>query len=229
VTGFDPAHAPATQTSVRVQAFPSLQLAPSALGGFEQRPVAGLHVPATWHWSAATQVTGFVPVQVPLWHESVWVQALPSLHAVPFATGAGLEHTPVAGPHVPATWHWSAPAQVTGFVPVQVPLWHESVWVQALPSLHAVPFATGVCVHAVPLHASVVHGFPSSQDGGQPPPRNANPSWQVTVEPEFMFTCAAASAPTNFDVCTVTSAFVATKSAWTWASRSRSMSEHELK
>ena len=30
---------------------------------------------------------------------------------------------------------------MTGFAPVHVPAWHVSVWVQALPSLHAVPLA----------------------------------------------------------------------------------------
>ena len=58
---------------------------------------------------------------------------------------------------------------------------------QALPSPHEVPMATGVCVQA-PLasQASAVHGLPSSQDevaqvGGAPA---GNPSWKVTWEPE---------------------------------------------
>ena len=50
------------------------------------------------------QTTGFDPVQIPAWHVSACVQALLSLHAVPFAA-AGFEHAPVAGLHVPATWH----------------------------------------------------------------------------------------------------------------------------
>jgi hypothetical protein len=49
------------------------------------------------------------------------VQALPSLHVVPFAA-AGLLHWPEAGLQVPATWHWSDAVQVTGLPPVQVPL-----------------------------------------------------------------------------------------------------------
>ena len=66
-------------------------------------PVAGSHVPAGWHWSRAVQVTG-LPAQLPLWQVSVCVQALPSLHAVP-SIAVGLEQLPVAGSHVPATWH----------------------------------------------------------------------------------------------------------------------------
>ena len=84
--------------------FPSLQAAPSGFGGFEQVPVAGLHVPASWQGSDAVQTTGFVPVQAPLWQLSVWVQALPSLQTLPFAF-AGLLHTPVPTLHVPMSWH----------------------------------------------------------------------------------------------------------------------------
>ena len=67
------------------------------------------------------------------------MQALPSLHAVPFAR-AGFEQVPFAGLHVPAEWHWSSAVHVTGFDPVQTPAWHESVCVHAFPSLHVVPF-----------------------------------------------------------------------------------------
>jgi hypothetical protein len=91
--------------------------------------------------------TGFEPAQVPLWHVSVWVHALPSLQVVPF-DAVGFEHVPVDGLQVPATWHWSLAVHVTGFAPAQVPLWQVSVWVHALPSLHVVPFAAVGFVHA---------------------------------------------------------------------------------
>jgi hypothetical protein len=81
--------------SVCVQALPSLQAVPSAFAGFEQVPFDGLQVPAVWHWSLAVHVTWFAPVHTPVWHVSVWVHALPSLHAVPLTAG-GLEHVPVA-------------------------------------------------------------------------------------------------------------------------------------
>jgi hypothetical protein len=48
------------------------------------------------------QVTELPPVHVPLWHASLVVQALPSLHAVPLVT-FGLEQMPVLGLQVPAT------------------------------------------------------------------------------------------------------------------------------
>jgi hypothetical protein len=72
--------------SAVVQALPSLQLVPSAIGGFEQIPVEVLQVPCVWHWSGAGQTTGFAPVQTPPWQVSVWVQALPSLQPVPLVT-----------------------------------------------------------------------------------------------------------------------------------------------
>ena len=65
VTGFPPLQIPPWQVSVCVQALPSLQLVPSAIGGFEHAPLEGLQVPAVWHWSCAAQVTGLPPVQVP--------------------------------------------------------------------------------------------------------------------------------------------------------------------
>src|SRR5438552_7872148 len=134
MTGFVPLHSPAWQVSVPVQALPSLQAVPSGVAGFEHAPVAGSQVPASWHWSAGAQVAGFVPAHTPAWQVSVRVQALPSLQAAPSGF-AGFEHAPVAGSQAPASWHWSAGAQVTGFVPPHSPAWQVSVRVQELPTL----------------------------------------------------------------------------------------------
>ena len=82
----------------------SLQAEPFALAGFEQIPVAGAHVPTSWHGSLAEHTTELEPAHTPLWHVSDCVHKLASLHAVPFDF-AGFEHTPVAGVHVPAVWH----------------------------------------------------------------------------------------------------------------------------
>ena len=134
-----PVHIPDSQVSVRVHASPSLHGVPLATLGFEQAPVAGLQVPARWHSSLAVHVTRLEPAQTPVWHVSVWVHASPSLHNVPFGA-FGFEQVPVAGSHVPATWHWSLDEHVTGLEPVQTPVWHVSVCVQALPSLQGWPF-----------------------------------------------------------------------------------------
>jgi hypothetical protein len=138
-TGAPGAHAPDWQVSVSVQTLPSLHAVPFAFSGFEQTPVAGLHVPALWHWSLAMQMTGLPAAQVPDWQVSICVQPFPSLHGVPFGF-AGFEQTPVAGLQVPALWHWLLAMHTTGFAPVQVPDWQVSGCVQALLSLHAVPF-----------------------------------------------------------------------------------------
>jgi hypothetical protein len=123
-----------------VHALPSLQLVPFVATGFEQAPLVGSHVPATWHWSIAAQTTGFDPVQAPLWQVYVCSHAFVPVHAAPSVT-VGLEHAPVLGSHVPGTWHWSSAVQVTGLDPMHVPLSHVSVCVHASPSLQVVPFA----------------------------------------------------------------------------------------
>lgn len=69
-----------------VQASPSLHTVPLGAGGLEQAPVAGLHVPATWHWSPGVHTTGFDPAQTPPWQASFLVQALPSLHGAALLT-----------------------------------------------------------------------------------------------------------------------------------------------
>src|SRR5438034_116185 len=97
----------------------------------------------------AVHTTGLPPTQVPFWQESVCVQALPSLQAVPLAFGGLVEHVPVAGSQVPASWHWSVAVHTTGFAPVQLPYWQVSVCVQALPSLQAVPLAFAGFEHPV--------------------------------------------------------------------------------
>lgn len=95
-------HAPAAQVSPVVHLFPSSQLVPSSLLGFEQAPVPGSQTPALWHWSSAVQATALPATQPPAWHTSPIVHALPSLHVDPSAF-AGLLHTPVDGSHIPAT------------------------------------------------------------------------------------------------------------------------------
>jgi hypothetical protein len=132
---------PAVQTSPVVHMLLSSQAVPSALAGFEHVPEAGSQVPTSWQVSAAAQVTGLPPVQVPAMHTSERVHMLLSLHAVPSALAGAFEHIPVAGSHVPASWHESGAMQVTAVPPVQVPVWHASPVVHRLPSSQVVPLA----------------------------------------------------------------------------------------
>jgi hypothetical protein len=88
ITGFAPTHVPVWQVSDWVQPSPSEQVLPFAFAGVEQRPVDGLHVPASWHWSIAVQVTGVPFTQLPdALHVSEPLQRLPSEQLVPVATG----------------------------------------------------------------------------------------------------------------------------------------------
>src|SRR3989441_7020734 len=91
----------------------SLQLVPSGAFGFEHVPVAVLQVPATWHWSSAVQTTGLEPAQVPFWQVSVWVQALPSLQAVPFGWRLSDGQVALLPVQVSAASHWFAAAPPT--------------------------------------------------------------------------------------------------------------------
>jgi hypothetical protein len=150
-TGFAPVHVPVWHVSVCVQALPSLQPEPSALGGSEHSPVPVLHVPASWHWSLAVQTTEVPAWQLPDWQVSPSVQALPSLQPDPSALG-GSEHSPVPALHVPASWHWSLAVQTTAVPAWQLPDWQLSPSVQALPSVQPVPFvAFGFVQTPVPM------------------------------------------------------------------------------
>src|SRR5437879_8131894 len=124
---------------------------------------------------------GFAPTQAPSWQESICVQASPSEQALPSAW-FGLEHVPLAGSQIPATWHWSSAVQTTGFAPMQLPAWQVSVWVQASPSAQALPSAWFGLEH-VPLAGSQTpatwHWSSAVQTTGFVPLQA--PAWQVSV------------------------------------------------
>src|SRR5437773_11664245 len=90
---------------------------------------------------------GLAPTHAPAWHVSTWVQALPSLQAVPFAA-TGFVHAPVGGSQAPGTWHGSDAPHTTGLAPTHAPATHASTSVHALPSLHAVPSTFAGFEHA---------------------------------------------------------------------------------
>ena len=156
VLAVPPLHTPESHFSPVVHAFPSSQV--PVLTGLLQMPVLVLQVPALWHWSLAVQTTAAPLVQTPDLQTSPVVHANPSVQALPSALTTFAQ--PLTGSQTLAMWHWSA-VQVAK-VPVQLPLLHLSLVVQALPSSHAIVLF--VCVQAyAPEHASVVHGLPSSQ------------------------------------------------------------------
>ena len=97
-----PRHTPEVQTSLTVQKVPSSQAVPLDASGEGQRPVAGSQI--LGHCGSDSQITGSLPVHVPAWQVSVWVQASPSSQAEPSAL-LGVEQMPLVGSQVPATWH----------------------------------------------------------------------------------------------------------------------------
>ena len=173
-------HAPALHESAWVQAFPSVQAAPSGCVGFEQTPVAGLHVPAVWHVSRGAQGFTAPPVQTPALHESAWVQAFPSVQAEPSGC-VGFEQAPVAGSHVPAAWQASRGAQGFTAPPAQTPALHESAWVQAFPSVHAAPSGC-VGFEQAPVTGLHVPAVWHASRGAQAfaGPATQRPCWQVS-------------------------------------------------
>ena len=125
--------------------------------------MTGSQVPvAVLHCVHGAQAFGVPPVQMPLWHVSPVVQALPSLQVVPFLETSGTQ-VPCVGLH---RRHWP---QVTFTGPwTHAPFWQVSD-VQRLPVSHGVPFWTGVRTQPVAgLHVSTVHGLPSPQFLGVP-------------------------------------------------------------
>ena len=128
------------------------------------------------------QTTGFNPVQTPPRHVSACVQALPSLQALPSATG-GSEQKPDDGSHTPAAWHWSLAPQTTWAPGWQAPPPHVSPTVQAFPSVQALVLL--VKTHpAAGVHVSVVHGLWSLQSsvpvpGWHVPPPQMSPTVHV--------------------------------------------------
>jgi hypothetical protein len=156
-TGFAPVQVPAWHVSVCVQAFPSLQVAPSALLGFEHVPLLTSQVPAAWHWSEAEQTTGLLPWHTPTWHVSDCVHAFPSLQTLPLLL-FGFEQTPVAELQTPASWHWSEAEHTTPAHKSGAKLFNEKV----APVTTPVTFAVTEKAPTVPLALMVVATRPDA-------------------------------------------------------------------
>src|SRR5262249_4211430 len=149
----------------------------------------------------AAQTTGLPPTQFPFPSQvSVWVQALPSLQAVPLSA-FGLEHCPVVASQGAAAWHWSSAVQTAGLIPSPRPSRQTATTVQALPSLHVVPSTNGVCAHwpVAESQAALWHWSLARQTTGVPGvhvpapsqtscPLQALPSSQATPADLFVWT-----------------------------------------
>jgi hypothetical protein len=101
-TGLPPVHTPFKQASARVQALPSSQVVPSALGAAWHWPVAGLQRAGSWQASLAGHVRTAPPVQAPARQTSSVLHGLPSSQLAPSALG-GFVHAPVVESQVPGS------------------------------------------------------------------------------------------------------------------------------
>jgi hypothetical protein len=179
VTGV-PAQLPLVHTSPVVHRFWSLHVVPSGASGFEQVPVEGEQVPATWHWSLAVHVTGVPLVQAPAKHVSPVKQRSPVLHAVPSGT-EGLLHAPVDGLHVPAVVQAPLAVHVTAVPLLHTPPRHVSPVKQRFPVLHDVPSGSDGLLQmpVAGLHTPIVVQGPLARHVTGIPLVQA-PAWQVS-------------------------------------------------
>jgi hypothetical protein len=139
---------------------------PSALSGFEHRPVCASQVPASWQASSAVHPSGMPVVHTPAWQAPAAVHGSPSSQVEPSGF-AGSEHWPDAGLQTPSSWHAPEALHTIGLLPVQMPFWHVSVRVQLSPSLHAVPVKPA----HVPLEGAPAAVEQAVQSDGSPLPQ----------------------------------------------------------
>src|SRR5205823_1061538 len=164
-----PMQRPCRQLSCSLHALPSSHGVPSWVGGLEHKPVAGLHTPASWHWSDALQVTGVPPWHCPAWQVSPCVHRLPSSHAAPSAVSASAgqvsaepsqrsaaSQAPVDGRHSSVRF-WSA-GQV-GLVPEQLSATSQS---PAAARQIAVLFTSAGHAASVPVQNSATSQAPAA-------------------------------------------------------------------
>jgi hypothetical protein len=154
-----PAQAPPEQTSLPVQAFPSLHT--TALLVCAQ-PLAGVQ-PSVVQTLLSLQSSAGPPTQAPPAQVSLVVQALPSLHGLELLTcrQPSAESQESSVQRLPSS-------QSGGGPPTQAPSTQVSLVVQALPSLQAATLFT--CTQPDRgLQESFVQPLPSLQLGGGPP------------------------------------------------------------
>jgi hypothetical protein len=169
-----PAHRPPWQVSSPLQTSVSAHDVPSATATFWQ-PVAGRQ-PSVVHGLRSLQSRTVPAVHTPDRQDSSPLHAFPSLHAVPsdtVATWQPRSRSQVSDVHgLPSSHVGAVPGEHTPDRQVSTPS-------HAFPSLHGVPFGTGLCWQpAAGRQLSVVHGLLSSQSGAVPAAHE--PAWQIS-------------------------------------------------
>ncbi len=153
-----PPQLPLVHVSGLVHRSPSLQRVPLATATKLHRPLAALHVSLVQ--ALLSLHTKAVPTQAPDLHASPTVHSLLSSQLTPSLTGlytqAPLVELQLSAVHAKPSLHTLA-------VPRQLPLWHMSLLVQALPSVQVLPLPTLANVQLPPTQASFVHALLSLQ------------------------------------------------------------------
>jgi hypothetical protein len=175
LSGVPAVQLPDWQVSAPLQTFPSAQAVPFATG-VVVHPVAGTQLSVV-QTLPSLQTSGVPALHAPPWQVSAPLQALPSVHDVPFATATCWQ--PRTGSQVSVVQGLLS-LQLRADPGVQVPAWHVSAPLQTVPSGHAVPLETFACAQPVAgTQLSVVHTLLSSQLSGVPALHA--PPWQVSA------------------------------------------------
>jgi hypothetical protein len=175
LSGAPAVQVPAWQVSAPLHTVLSAHDVPLATAVLTQ-PEVGLQVSVV-QTLESLQLRGVPAVQVPLWQVSAPLHTLVSAQAVP--SGRAVLAQPVVTLHESVVQTLES-SQLRGVPALQMPLWQVSSPLQTLPSLHAVPFSTGVLLQPkVGLQESVVQTLESLQLSGEPAAQV--PLWQVSV------------------------------------------------
>jgi hypothetical protein len=174
LSGVPAVQMPAWQVSSPLQTSASAHGVPLSTGVLAQ-PKTGSQ-PSVVQALPSSQSSAVPAVHTPPWQVSSPLQTSPSAHGVPFATGVFVQ--PVSGSQVSVVQTLLS-SQLSGAPAVQTPAWQVSSPLQRSPSVHGVPFATGVLEHPkMGSQLSVVQTLPSSQSSGVPAVQA--PAWQVS-------------------------------------------------
>jgi len=133
-------HVPAWQVSAPLHTLLSLHDVPLRTGVLAH-PETGLQLSVVHTFAVVAHKRACPRYITPAWQVSLPLHTLPSLHDEPLGTAVFWQ--PVAGSQLSVV-HTLPSLQLRGVPGVHTPLWHVSAPLHTLPSLHAVPFSTGV-------------------------------------------------------------------------------------
>ena len=167
-------HTPAWHVSAPLHTLRSRHGVPLSTGVCRQ-PKTASHV-SVLQTLPSSQLSGVPAAQAPAWQVSLPLHTLPSLHEVPFRTGALTQ--PATASQLSAVQ--TLPSLQLSAVPgVHTPFWQVSLPLQTLPSGQAIPLATGTFWQPTTgWQLSVVHTVPSLQLSATPGVHT--PAWQVS-------------------------------------------------